>query len=105
MKRVLYLSLTALIAFLIIMLFIQNGETVEVKFLVWRFKSTLALFSVLAFGLGSVLTLIMTLPLWLNKRKQVNNIQNELNSVLKNSLSSSSSFENSNTSTDISKEL
>jgi uncharacterized integral membrane protein len=101
MKRILYLSLTILIAFLIIMLFVQNGESVEVKFLVWRFKSTLALFSVLAFGLGSILTLITTFPIWLQKRKQVINIQNELNSVLKNSITATSTLENSNNSEEI----
>ena len=102
MKRVLYLSLTALIAFLIIMLFIQNGETVEVKFLVWRFKSTLALFSIITFASGSLLTLTMTFPFWFQKHKEVKHIQNELNSVLMNSLSSSALTDNNDSTSEIS---
>jgi uncharacterized integral membrane protein len=105
MKRILTLSLSILLIFLITMLFIQNGETVEVKFLIWRFKSTLALFSVLAFVFGALITFIFSFPAWLKKRKNLHQLQNELNSVLKNSIQTPPTSTHIDDSNGFSKEL
>lgn len=86
MKRTAYLSLVILVLFCTVMLFMQNGELVGVKFLLWRWESTLAMFSILSFSSGMLLSLILTLPAWLKKRAEVKRIQQELQTLYIESL-------------------
>lgn len=83
MKRFFYLALLILSLFTIIMLFVQNGEQVGVKFLIWRWDTSLALFSLTSFSLGAIITFILNLPLWLKKRSEVKQIKQEIDAMFK----------------------
>jgi uncharacterized integral membrane protein len=83
MKRPLLLTLLFVLLALFAVLFLQNGDSIEIEFLIWRFQFTIALLALSTFFLGFLIALLITLPLWLTKRNDAIKLQTQLLNVLR----------------------
>ncbi|TNE72510.1 LapA family protein [bacterium] len=79
MKRPLLFSLFALIVFFLVTLFLQNGDSLEIEFLIWRFNLTIAQLTVLAFSSGFLIGALLFVPMWIKKRSLAAKLQQQLN--------------------------
>ncbi len=83
MKRPLLLSLLIILIALFLILFLQNGDSIEIEFLIWRFQFTIALLALSTFLLGFFSALMISMPLWIKKRNEAMKLQTQLLNVLR----------------------
>lgn len=65
------LSLIVIIAVFTVVFTIQNADLVDVSFLAWQFETPLALVVIASLALGSLLTLLSTIPGRWKKRTEI----------------------------------
>lgn len=83
MKKPFIITFVILLLTLFIILLLQNGYSVEIKFLFWGFNTTIAIYSLLSLISGFIISSIIFFPMWLRKRTELKKAQHELVDFLK----------------------
>lgn len=73
-----------LLSILIIVFALANQETEEINFLVFRLEINLVLLIFLCIAIGSILTLLFSLPGVFRRRKEKSELKSELKELRKN---------------------
>ena len=78
MKRPYLLIFLILLLSVLITLILQNGETIQVDFLIWNFAPNISVFSLIMFSIGFLGSTIFFFPMWLRKRNEVKNLLKDI---------------------------
>lgn len=62
MKTAFYVIISAIMCAITVIFAMQNGQTIDVRFLSWNFQSPVALLMITCLVLGIALTLLMSVP-------------------------------------------
>lgn len=75
----------ALIAALILVVFtIQNADTVDIRLLLWDVNSSKALIILITLALGSLIGILVSIPSWSKKKKEVEQLKKEIKALKEN---------------------
>lgn len=70
-----FLIIGLLMGAMVIIFALQNIETVSVSFLTWQFDGSLALILVCAVAIGMIISSLLSIPTWLQRRREIRNLQ------------------------------
>ncbi|MEW6456750.1 MAG: LapA family protein [Acidobacteriota bacterium] len=74
----LFLIMTLIVSIITVIFAIQNSEIIGIRFLIWKFKGSLALILLISFGLGIITSLLASIPSVLKNKKKISNLQHRI---------------------------
>jgi uncharacterized integral membrane protein len=74
----LQLIVAIIVAILAVVFALQNAVPITVSFLTWRFESSLALVLLITFALGILMSLLVSVPSMIKRKRMISNQKKEI---------------------------